>query len=68
MFWLHWVFVAARIILRSQRAGATLHGSVQASHGSGSSCCRAQALSADSTISAHGRVHCGAAASLLRGT
>lgn len=67
MFRLHWVFAAARIILPSQRAGATLHCRIRASHGSGSSCCRARALSADVVISAHGQVHCGAAASLLRG-
>lgn len=59
------VFVAAQSILKSQRVGATLHCSVQASHCSGNSCCRAQALSMDSIILAHGRVHCGAAASLL---
>ena len=61
------VFVAAQSILKSQRAGATLHCSVQASHCSGNSCCRTQALSMDSVILAHGQVHCGTAASLLWG-
>ena len=49
-FWLHWVFVAACGFLWLRRAGATLRCGARASHCSGFSCCRAQALGAQASV------------------
>ena len=56
-YWLHWVFFAA-FRLSLWQTEATLHCGAQASHCSGFSCCRAQALGARaSEVVAH-RLRC----------
>ena len=62
-FWLHWVFATACGSLQLRRAGATPHCSVQASHCSGLSCCRARALGVRaSVVVARGLSSCGSQA------
>ena len=48
--WLHWVFVALRRVSLVAASGATLCCGAWASHCSGFSCCRAQALGARASV------------------
>ena len=79
-FWLHWVFVAARRLSLVVASRATLCCSARASHCSGFSCCRAQALGEQGSVVVAHRLSscglralerrlssCGAWAQLLRG-
>ena len=67
IFWLCWVFVALRgLSLQLRQAGASLCCIARASHCSGFSCCRAQALSTQaSVVAAHGLRNCGSRAQQL---
>ena len=49
-FWLRWVFVAIHRLSLLRLVGAALHCGMQASHGSGFSCCRALALGLQTSV------------------
>ena len=62
-FWLCWVSVAARGLSLVEASGATLRCGARASHCSGFSCCRAQALGTQaSVVAACGLSSCGSRA------
>ena len=60
LFWLCWVFIAARGLSLVAASGVYLHCGAQASHSHDLSCCRAKALGTwASAVAAHRISSCG---------